>query len=165
MRVDDLYPFWDAVHEDFVDTVSFLTTDKLDARPFDKAVTIRQIILRFIEAERYWLAHVVGGYVYERPRADSFPDGHALAEASRATRYISSRVLDPLSQGSLRAVRRVPADMKLNHPESNMTIGWIIWHVMEEEIKAWGQVSMRLEEAGQEGPGVGRLRKREDHRN
>jgi uncharacterized damage-inducible protein DinB len=167
MRLADLYPFWDHCHDEFLDAVALLTKEQLDARPFEKALTIRQIVLHFIEAERYWLAHLVGGYAYERPRADSYPDGQALAEAARATRHVTCRVIESLSISGLRAVRCVPADPKLNRPETNMPINWMVWHVMEKELMAWGQVSLRLDDNAVHAAGArhGRRIRRDDYRN
>jgi uncharacterized damage-inducible protein DinB len=147
LTLDQLYPYWGQAHEDFVEWVRLLPADQVNARPAPGTASVRDIVLRFVTEERFWVSHLVGGNDWETPRPKLFPDGPALAEALTAARDVTVRVLAPFGPEGLRAVRRVPADALRNRPESNMPIGLLFWHVVERELYAWGQVQLRLDDA------------------
>lgn len=146
MKLDELYPYWDAAHEDLVETVGLLNEWQLDTEPGPGGRSLRQIILEFVRAERFWIGQLVAGFAEYRPRPEDFPTGKALAEALSAARAVTQRVLDPLSVEGLRAVRTVPSDPATNRHETNTPIGWMFWHVLELELICRGQVMQRIED-------------------
>lgn len=146
MTLDELYPYWEGGHDDFVEAVGLLRDWQLDTDPGPSGRTLREIILEFVRAERYWVGQLVAGYAEYRPRLDDFPDGRSLAEALSAARAQTARVLDPLGRDGLRAVRTMPADPASNRHESNVPISWLFWRVLELELICRGQVRQRLED-------------------
>lgn len=146
MTLDELYPYWDDSHQEFVETVTGLSEWQLESVPGPGGRSLHQILLDFIRAERYWVGHLVSGYPEYRPQAEDFPDGPALAEALRATRAVSALALDPLGPDGLRAVRTVPGDPATNRYETNRPIGWLFWQVLELELLCRGQVAQRLQD-------------------
>lgn len=146
MTLDDLYPYWGDGHDDFVESVGLLKEWQLETDPGPGGRTLREIILEFVRAERYWAGQLVAGYAEYRPRLDDFPDGRSLAEALRAARAQTARALEPLGRDGLRAVRTMPADPATNRHESNVPIAWLFWHVLELELVCRGQVRQRLED-------------------
>lgn len=146
LKLDELYPYWDASHEDFVETVGLLNEWQLDTEPGPGGRSLRQIILEFVRAERFWVGQIVAGYAEYRPRSEDFATGKALAEALAAARAVTRRVLDPLGPDGLRAVRTVPSDPATNRHETNTPIGWMFWHVLELELICRGQVLQRIED-------------------
>jgi uncharacterized damage-inducible protein DinB len=144
MRTDELYPYWDEVHAELIESVGYLDEDQIDAHPHDGAHSIKQIVLKFVEVEREYAQHLAGGFAYERPSPSAHVDGKALADLLTATREVTGRVLDPLTTAGLRSVRAVPADPEENRPETNMPVAWLMWHVMQREIQCLGQVTLRL---------------------
>lgn len=99
-----------------------------------------------LRAERFWVGHLVSGFPEYRPLPDDFPDGPSLAEALRATREVTRRVLEPLGPDGLRAVRTVPSDPQTNRHETNMPISGLFWQVLELELICRGRVLQRLED-------------------
>ena len=146
MKWEELYPWWDDAHQELVETVELLKEWQLEAEPGPSGRSLRQILLEFVRAERYWIGHLVAGHAEYRPQLDDFPDARSLAEALRAARQVSVRVLEPLGPDGLRAVRTVPAEPSANRLETNMPIGWLFWHVLELELILRGQVMQRLED-------------------
>ena len=146
MTLDALYPYWEGAHDDFVEAVGLLKEWQLDTDPGPGGRTLREIIVAFVRAERYWVGQLVAGYTEYRPRLEDFPDGPSLAEALTAARAQTVRVLDPLGRDGLRAVRTMPADPANNRHESNVPIHWLFWHVLELELICRGQVMQRLED-------------------
>jgi len=146
VKLSDLYPYWPDAHEELLDAIGHLNEAQLDAKPSDRARAIRDLVVDFLYAERYGIAHLVGQNDYEHPRRDRYPNGALLVDALIATRQVTERVLEPLSREGLRAVRHVPADSDANQPETNMPIAWLIWRLLEQEIAVLGQVRLRLED-------------------
>ncbi len=146
MKLDELYPFWDGAHDDLVETVELLTEWQLDTEPGPGGRSLRQIILGFVRAERFWIGQLVAGHAEYRPRPEDFPTGKSFAEALTAARAVTERVLDPLSLEGLRAVRTVPNDPQTNRHETNTPIAWMFWHVLELELICRGQVMQRIED-------------------
>ncbi len=146
MKLDELYSYWDTAHQELVETVELLKEWQLDTEPGPGGRSLRQIILDFVRAERFWIGHIVAGFAEYRPRLEDFPDGKALAEALTAARAVTQRVLEPLGPDGLRAVRTVPSDPVTNRHESNTPIGWMFWHVLELELLCRGRVLQRIED-------------------
>jgi hypothetical protein len=146
MTLDELHPFWDDSHQEFVETVELLKEWQLESVPGPGGRSLHQILLEFIRAERYWVGYLVNGFPEYRPQAADFPDGPALAEALKATRAVTAQVLDPLGLDGLRAVRTVPGDPATNRYETNRPIGWLFWQVLELELLCRGRILQRLED-------------------
>jgi len=146
VKLDGLYPHWDDVHLELVDAVGLLKEWQLDSDPGPGGRTLREIVLDFVRAERYWVGHLAAGYAEYRPQTHEFPTGTALAEALTAARAVTVRALEPLGPDGLRAVRTVPSDPATNRHETNMPIGWLLWHVLELELICSGRVMQRLED-------------------
>jgi len=146
MTLDELYPYWDDSHQEFVEVVEGLKEWQLESVPGPSGRSLHQILLEFIRAERYWVGHLVSGYPEYRLQAADFLDSPALAEALKATRAVSAQVLAPLGTDGLRAVRTVPGDPATNRYETNRPIGWLFWQVLELELVCRGQILQRLED-------------------
>jgi uncharacterized damage-inducible protein DinB len=146
VKLDDLYPYWDQSHQDLVESVELLKEWQLEAEPGPSGRSLRQIIVDFVRAERFWIANLVAGHADYRPRLDEFPDAKALAEALTAVRAITRLVLEPLGPDGLRAVRTVPSDPATNRHETNTPIGWMFCHVLELELICRGQILQRMED-------------------
>jgi hypothetical protein len=108
VTLDQFSPYWGQAHEELLEVVSLLSPEQVDARPKAGAASIRDILLRFLHEERFWVSHLVAGNDYEVPRPDRFPDARSLVEALTAARDVTGRVLAPIGPDGLRAVRREP---------------------------------------------------------
>ncbi len=146
MKLSDLYPWWEDSHQELVEAVELLKEWQLETEPGPGGRSLHRILLEFIRAERYWISHLAAGHAEYRPRPEDYPDGKALAEALKATREVTLRVLEPLGPDGLRAVRTVPGDPATNRYETNRPIGWLFWHVLELELICRGQIMQRLED-------------------
>lgn len=147
MKLSELYPYWNGVHDELLTTLHALDRERLNYKPVPGTQTIRQLALQLLEDERFWIAHLVAGFDTETPRPADFRTGAMLAEALAAQRMVTARVLEPFGALGLKSVRTVPADALPNRPEANMPVGWLFWHVLKRELMVWGQVQQRLEEA------------------
>ncbi|MGO8672017.1 MAG: hypothetical protein ACLQVD_11700 [Capsulimonadaceae bacterium] len=144
MRIAELYPYWDDVHEDLIGCLEYLDAGRVETKPHPGASSIRQIVLEFAEAERFYGAHLVTGARFERPSSAEYPDGPALIGLLNAARSMTALALDPIEPAGLRAVRLLPADPTENRPETNVTVAWLFWHVLELSIACLARVKLRL---------------------
>ncbi len=147
MRLDELYPYWSYAHQQLLDTLEYLTDAQLEFRPHPQAESIQDIVLRLIRDERYWVGTLIAGYAEYRPSEKEHRTTASLIEALTVARQITERVLEPYSAAGLRAVRAVPADPARNRPETNMPVSRLLWQVVENELTAWGQVTLRLQDS------------------
>lgn len=146
MRLTELYPYWADTHDELLERLRVLTQDRLDFKPYSGTPSIRQIAVAQLGLERQSIAGLAAGFDTEPVRLGQYPDGKALAEGLAAQRVVTERALEPLTAAGLRAVRLVPADQSSGRAEANMPIAWIVWHVLERERMAWGQILLRLDE-------------------
>ena len=146
MRLEELYPYWSYVHQQLLERLELLTEAQLEYRPHPETQSVRDIVLRLIREERYWIGTLIAGYAEYRPVEGEHRTAAALIEALTVTREITTRVMEPFSPPGLRAVRAVPADPGRNLPETNMPVSRLIWQVVEQELTAWGQVTQRLDD-------------------
>ncbi|MBV9852757.1 MAG: hypothetical protein JO250_24115 [Armatimonadetes bacterium] len=152
MRLEQLYPDWGLTHQQLLETLEFLTDAQLEYRPHPETPSIRDIVLRLIREERYWIGTLIASFAEYRPVEAEHRTTGQLIEALTVTRQITVRVMEPYSTEGLRAVRAVPADPAQNRPETNMPVSRLIWHAVEQELMAWGQITQRLDDFKKLGP-------------
>ena len=146
MRVDMLYPYWDGIHTELIDEVSLFTLEQMEAVPHHSSQSLRQIIVGFAALERCQVVHLIGGHRYDRPGAADYETPAQLVDLLTTTREITDRVLGPVNTASLRSVRTLPANVELNRPETNVTVGWLIWDVLQHEIRCLGRIKQRFDD-------------------
>ncbi len=147
MKLRDLYPYWEDAHGEFLETLARVSLTQWDARPAAGGVSIQQIGVDVLHQERFWAAHLIAGYEWASPRLRDYTTPAMLSDALRAQREVTEHIVEPLTPAGLRAVRAVPADPQTNRPETNVPIAGLLWHVLEQELRAWGQVTLRLSDA------------------
>ena len=146
MRLEELYPYWGHAHQQLLDTLEYLSEAQLEYSPYPETPSVRDIVLRLIREERYWIGTLIAGYAEYRPIDSEHRTRGTLIEGLTVTREITTRVMEPFSPQGLRAVRTVPADPSRNWPETNMPVSRLLWQVIETELASWGQVTQRLDD-------------------
>jgi hypothetical protein len=148
MRTETIYPYWEMLHDELIDIVSLLTEHQIEETPHPESKSLRQIIVGFAAHERFQIGHLVGGNRYDRPFTAEYATGAELTDLLTATREITDRVLGPLNPASLRSVRTLPADTETNRPETNVTVAWLIWDVLQHEVRCLGKIQQRFDDQG-----------------
>ncbi len=148
MTTEDLYPYWDDVHDEMIELLEWLPIAAWEYRPQTQdARSVRQIVLHLIEQERFWMVHLAQEGPWERPAPADFRTPATLIEGLRATRAQTKLFVSGLKSESLKGVRAVPTDAVSNMPATNRQIAWLIWQVVQHEIYHWGQIQARRYEA------------------
>jgi hypothetical protein len=148
MRLETLYPYWDLIHTELLDEVALFTQEQIEEVPQLGSHNLRQIVVSFAALERFQMGHLVGGHRYDRPVTAEYETTEQLLDLLTATRQITDRVMCSLNAASLKSVRTLPANVELNRPESNVSVAWLIWDVMQHEIRCVGRVKQRFEDQG-----------------
>ena len=71
-----------------------------------------------------------------------------MLDLLNATREITERVASTLNAASLKSVRTLPASVEQNRPETNVTVAWLFWDVMQQELRTLGRVTQRFDDQG-----------------
>jgi len=146
MRTDTLYPYWDLIHSELIDEVSLFTPEQMEAFPHPSSPSLRQIVVGFAVLERFQIGHLIGGYKFDRPVTAEYRTAAQLVDLLTTTREITDRVLAPINDSSLRSVRTLPASVELNRPETNVTVAWLVWDVLQHEIRCLGRIKQRFDD-------------------
>ncbi len=148
MTTEELYPYWDEVHDELIELLEWLPLKAWEYRPAAQdAQSIRQIVLHVIDRERYWIAHIAQEGPWDRPKPADFRTPELLVEGLRAVRSQTKFYIASLKPETLRTVRLIPTDAGLNMPATNRQIGWILWQVLQHEVYHFGQIQARRYEA------------------
>ena len=87
MTLDELYPYWQDVHDELIDVLEFSDETRWREKPAHQAgLNIRQIVLRLIQTEQEWIGHVAQGFPRYPFSPSDFPDKAALLDGLRAAR-------------------------------------------------------------------------------
>ena len=147
MKLRDLYPYWSDAHEELIELLELITEPQWRARPgYEGGRSVRQAVLGLINSERRWIGEIAQGRSPQEVESRDFPLGGDLIDEYQAARAATERFLADLHPETMRGVRTAPADPVLNELERNVSLAWIVWHVMEQEIFTWGQIALQIQQ-------------------
>ena len=142
MRTDELYPYWDDLHDDLMDLLVSSDEARWTMKPAHQTgLNIRQIVHRLIQSEHDWIGQIAQGFPRVEYPIREFPDKESLLDEFRAARAATKYYLATLKPEGVRAVRAIPYDPVTNVPETNRSIAWILWQIVQQEIFYYGQIS------------------------
>ncbi|HIC90211.1 MAG TPA: DUF664 domain-containing protein [Anaerolineae bacterium] len=135
------YTAWeilDRLHQRIEDVASDLSPEAFNWRPAANTNSIYALIAHTAGAERFWIAHVVGGQDVERDRESEFlMEGDDIA-VPLALLYDAARrshaVLASLSVDDWETEREVDGE--------TFTVAWCILHVIEHAAEHLGHISL-----------------------
>lgn len=144
MKIEELYPYWDEIHDQLLELLEWAPANVLDFKTDDPdARSIRQIVVHLIDIERYYIVHLAQGGPWVHTTPTEFKTRDQLAEGILITRNQTKLYIESLKPETLRAVRTIPTDGDTNTPTTNRPVAWILWQVMQHEIYHWGQIQLR----------------------
>jgi uncharacterized damage-inducible protein DinB len=148
MNAQELFGHWSNVRSGLLEALDKLTDAQLDFRPRDGLWTLRETVTHIAGTEDGWLRYYAANRWHEDtfqaadyPTIDSLKtllaEQHAKTEAQFAA--------DP--DAVLGEVRPLPWGKQV-------TMSWVVWHVLEHEIHHRGEVYLMLGLMGIEAPDV-----------
>jgi len=141
MKLEDLYPYWPAAHEELVDKLRYIDDAAWEAAPLGPGFgSIRLLVQRYINFERHWMIEIVQGRKAEAVTASMLHGREDYISEFKSVRAATDHYLAALPSDALRSVRTAPADPVINEIERNVPLSWILWRLMEEELMTFGQI-------------------------
>ncbi len=150
MNLNQLFAHWEEVRAGLLATLDQFDDVDLAFRPFETSWSVGQIMLHIANAEEGWFRFVVTQELGEWP-ADYDPATHATVEAIKALLTgVHGRTSAYLATLDFTELKR-PVEASWGE---TLSLGWIIWHVLEHEVHHRGELSLILGLLGREGPEV-----------
>lgn len=150
MEWEILYPFADESRAELMEIVAELTPEDLPRRAGPNGRTVAELLFHIAATERFWVEFVAEGL----PLPEVITQGHRimksiprLVEALEAARAHTKGFVDGLVPDDLMAERTVEPPPGEEGPDRTVTVGWILWHIVEHEIYHRGQIISALGEA------------------
>jgi len=150
VKLSRVFAHWDEVRAGLLATLDRYHDSDLAYRPFESSWSAGQIMLHIANAEEGWFRRVVTQDLAEWPddyRLEAYPTVEAIKALLTEVHGRTAAYLATLELADLE--RPVEA-----YWGETLSLGWIIWHVLEHEIHHRGELSLILGLLGREGPEV-----------
>lgn len=147
MNAAQYFDHWHKVWRDLMRGVSLLDDEHLDFQPSEQyGRTVGDILRHLINLEQGWIHFVIRRQLSQWPDEDP---GLNTVEAVRSEmRRVHKETFDFLSQlpaEDFNRIVQVPGD-------GTPKLGWILWHVLEQQIHHRGELFLCLSLLGLERP-------------
>lgn len=148
MNAAQFFDHWRKVWRDLLIAVSLLSDDDLDFRPTESYPrTIGAILQHIINQELGWIHYVVLRRIDSWPEEEmSYP--RSVEELKAEMERVHEETMDHLAAIEVEEFSRivqVPGD-------GTPKLGWILWHVFEQQIHHRGELFLCLSLLGKERP-------------
>jgi uncharacterized damage-inducible protein DinB len=148
MNAAQFFDHWQVVHRDLMRAVAMLKDADLEFRPAETYPrTVGDILRHMIRLERGWIHFVVRRQLQAWPETtDGKPN--TVAEIKREldeTHQDTFNYLATLPVEDFNRIVQVPGD-------GTPKLGWIIWHVFEQQIHHRGELFLCLSLLGYDRP-------------
>jgi uncharacterized damage-inducible protein DinB len=152
MNAAQYFDHWNVVWRDLMRAVAVLRDEHLAFRPADKyGRTVGAILTHLLNLEEGWVDFVIRRRVPEWPAERSEMLGSvekARAEMERV-HHETMEYLKTVGEEDFERIVQVPGD-------GTPKLGWILWHVLEQEIHHRGELFLCLSLMGLDRPKVDR---------
>jgi len=150
MNARELFGHWDIVRRDLLRGLEQFTDEDLEFRPIPtQERTVGDIARHIADAEDGWFNYVVRGEYPAWPESprDACPTWQSIVEALE---HVHEKTL-----AWLETVDKADLDKTIAAPwGEELTLRWIIWHVLEHEIHHRGELFLCLGMRGREAPDI-----------
>jgi uncharacterized damage-inducible protein DinB len=147
MDARGLLDYWERVRAGLIDTIDGFSDDELDFKAFDRAYTVRQLILHIAHEEYGEVQYGLTGRLSQFP--PPFPEEDYPTLASLRTRLADTH---DQTRGYLQSIDKRTLDGSFVAPwgAERPLIDFVV-HVIEHEIHHRGELSLILGLLGKEG--------------
>jgi uncharacterized damage-inducible protein DinB len=148
MNAAEYFDHWDKVRRDLLRAVAVLDDGDLEFRPAERYDrTVGDILRHIINLEQGWIHYVVRRELDEWPPEN---DGSLTAVSAIEAEIIRTHEETEAYLGTLpiedfNRIVQVPGD-------GTPKLGWIIWHVLEQQIHHRGELFLCLSLLGKDRP-------------
>jgi uncharacterized damage-inducible protein DinB len=147
MKLSKNFSHWAQVRADLLSTLDEFEDQELNFAPYEGSWSVGEIALHIANAEEGWFQYVLKKEMDEWPDEYSLEDYPTLAAIKSLLSEVHSRTdkyLDSLEADAAKRVVETPWG-------TTITLGWVVWHVLEHEIHHRGELSLMLGMLGRVG--------------
>lgn len=148
MNAAEYFDHWVKVWRDLNLAVSMLEDEHLSFRPAEQYHrTVGDVLRHMINVEQGWIHYVIRRKLDAWPDADenSLPTVKAIQAELERTHKDTMDYLETVSIDDFNRIVQVPGD-------GTPKLGWILWHVLEQQIHHRGELYLCLSLLGMERP-------------
>jgi uncharacterized damage-inducible protein DinB len=146
MNAAQFFDHWNKVWSDLMRAVSLLGDEHLKFRPTEHySRTVGDILRHIINLEQGWIHYVVRRELSGWPEENGPDDVEALREALTHVHQKTMDYLASIPVDDFNRIIQVPDD-------GTPKLGWILWHVFEQQIHHRGELFLCLSLLGLERP-------------
>jgi len=154
MHADQLFGHWDAVREGLFQALDQLTDEQLRFTPRPELRTIGAVACHIASAENGWLSHIVWRETADWPADFGVSEYTSVAALKGLLGRVHSR-----TKAYLATISADPPSPQVDQPivlpwGPQVSLRWVIWHVLEHEIHHRGEIYLMLGLLGMEAPDV-----------
>lgn len=149
MTAAELFSHWQTVRRDLLRALDMLSDEQLAFVPREGLWSLGRVTRHIARAEEGWFRYVVTRELAEWPR---FPEeDYPTVEAIKALlTEVHAR-----TEAYLATVDAADLDRTVTTPRGEeLSLGWIVWHVLEHEIHHRGEIYLMLGLMGLEAPDI-----------
>ena len=150
MKPSDLFSHWSVIRLGLLEVIGRFDEEQLAYCPFEGSWSVAEIVLHIAEAEEGWFRYGVTRELEEWPShltVGNYATREAILGALAEVHGRTWAHLDSLSEVDLEQVIDTPWG-------ESLSLGWIIWHVLEHEVHHRGELSLILGLLGKKGWGM-----------
>lgn len=148
MNAAQYFDHWHKVWRDLMRGVSLLQDEHLEYRPAEAYErTVGDILRHLINVEQGWIHYVIRREMEDWPQADSV-ELNSVDEFRDEMQRVHKSTFDYLTTLQVEDFNRivqVPGD-------GTPKLGWILWHVLEQQIHHRGELFLCLSLLGMDRP-------------
>ena len=150
MNAFELFGHWTSVCKGLYQALDLLADEQLDFVPREGLWSLGHVARHIANAEEGWFRHIVTGELEEWPRDYTAADYPTVDAVKLLLQEVHSRTAT-----YLKGVTAADMDQRIQQswgPE--VTLRWVIWHVLEHEIHHRGEIYLVIGLMGMEAPDV-----------
>jgi len=148
MNAAQFFDHWNKIWRDLQRAVSMLKDEHLDFRPAERYHrSVGDILLHIIEIEQFWIHDVI------QKGSSTLPDEdkgqlRTVAEIQEEMEAVHKRTMDFLTTVPVEDFNRIIQVPQDGTPK----LGWILWHIFEQQIHHRGELYLCLSLLGMDRP-------------
>jgi uncharacterized damage-inducible protein DinB len=149
MNAQDLFGHWVEVRDGLFQALDKLTDAQLGFVPREGLWSLGDVVCHIAGAEEGWFRYVVARELDGWPKyaVEDYPTVESVKALLSEVHIRTEAYLETLSVADLERVIETPWSKQLS-------LRWIIWHVLEHEIHHRGEIFLMLGLLGLEGPDI-----------
>jgi uncharacterized damage-inducible protein DinB len=140
MEPSQIFSHWQKVRAGLLHLFERFDESELAYKPFESSWPVGQIMLHIADAEEGWFRHVVSGELEKWPEhytLENYPSKADILQALSTVHTCTEQYLATLDEAQLTSVIKTSWG-------DDLTLYWIIWHVIEHEISHRGEIYLML---------------------